>query len=112
EDIGQPTNLASPALRPPEWVSGTGVSSQATLAYRVGALMYEMLTGSPPFAGGNAVETIARVLHEMPEAPRNVNPKVERDLEAVCMKCLAKDPRARYVSLKDLLDRLKTLPSS
>src|SRR5262249_25060440 len=111
ETFGKPPNLQPIALVAPECLSGTDASIEASLAYCVGALMYEMLTARPPFAGESAVATAMRVLHEMPEAPRKVNPRVDRDLEAVCMRCLVKEPKARYVSLQELFDRLMPFQS-
>ena len=78
----------------------------------MGVLMYELLTARPPFTADGAVETVKRVLYEMPEPPRKVNPRVGRDLDAVCMKCLAKQPKTRYASLQDLLDHLEPFESS
>ena len=68
--------------------------------------MYEMLTARSPFRADSMGTTLMRVLHEMPERPRETNPRVGRELDALCMKCLAKQPKARYVSLQDLLDHL------
>lgn len=107
EAFGRPPNLPPPALMAPEWVSGADTASEASQVYCVGALMYEMLTARPPFAADSAVATLMRVLYEMPELPRKVNRRVGRGLEAICMKCLAKQPESRYASLQDLLDHLK-----
>jgi len=113
EAFGEPPNLPSPtAFMAPEWLSGTDTGSEASHVYRVSALMYEMLTARPPFTGTNARATAMQVLHEMPEPPRKVNPRVGPDLEAVCMKSLAKEPKARYGSLQELLDHLSPFESS
>ena len=113
ETFGKLPKLPSPALMPPEWVSsGIGSASETTQVYRVGALMYEMLTARPPFAADYDVATLKRVLNDMPEPPRQINPKVGRDLEVVCMKCLAKPPEARYASLRELVDHLKPFVGS
>jgi serine/threonine-protein kinase len=112
EAFGKPPNPLSPALMVPEWALGTDTGSEASHVYRVGALMYEMLTARPPFTGANALAMMVRVLQEMPEPPRRVNPSVGRALDAVCMKCLAKEPKARYASLQELLDHLEPYESS
>ena len=108
-----PVNLLrSPALMPPEWLSGAGGGGEPSEVYRLGALMYEMLTARPPFRADSAVDVVKQVFNEMPERPRNVNPRVGRKLDAICMKCLEKQPTARYTSLQDLLDHLEPLAST
>jgi serine/threonine protein kinase len=108
EIFGKPPNLPSPALMAPECVlSGVGTASEASQVYRVGALIYEMLTARPPFVADNVLATLKRVLHDVPEPPRQVNTKAGIDLEAVCMKCLRKRPEARYTSLHELAGDLK-----
>jgi serine/threonine protein kinase len=98
DTFGKPPNLPPPALMAPEWISGADTASEASQVYCMGALMYEMLTARPPFTADSALATMRLVLHEMPKPPRKVNPRVGRELDAVCMKCLAKQPKARYVS--------------
>src|SRR5262249_23948229 len=78
EPSGKPPHLLSPALMPPEFVSGDDTGNEASQVYRMGALMYELLTAKPPFTADNAVATLMRVLHEMPEPPRKLNPGVAR----------------------------------
>ena len=79
-----------------------GIPTPATDVYRVGAVMYAMLTGLPPFASDEAL-----LLHR-PRRPREVNPKVSRGLDEICMKCLEKRPDARYASAQHLADNLKS----
>jgi serine/threonine-protein kinase len=88
-----------------------GLSTVATDVYQVGALLYAMLTGSPPVSGTSAVEVVRNVLEARPEPPRKVNPRLGRGLEAVCLKCLEKQPVARC-SVEELVSKLKSLEES
>ena len=98
-------SLTSPQIRgtapfmSPEVASGkTSVFSTAADVYGLGALLYTLLTGRAPFEGRSFAETLKYVTTETPNSPRKLNSKVDRELEAVCLKCLEKDPAARYAS--------------
>jgi TolB-like protein/Tfp pilus assembly protein PilF len=100
--------LGTPSYMAPEQAVGNNAAiSSLTDVYGLGAVLYQLLTGQPPFAGGTTYETIKLLLDTEPRQPRLLNPKIDRDLSTICLKCLEKDSQRRYPSALALAEDIE-----
>src|SRR5438046_1590648 len=100
--------LGTPSYMAPEQAVGNNAAvSSVTDVYGIGAVLYQLLTGHPPFAGGPTYEPIKLRANTDPRQPRLLNPKIDRDLSTICLKCLEKDPKRRYSSALALAEDLE-----
>jgi serine/threonine-protein kinase len=100
--------VGTPAYMPPEQASGVSSSlSPAADVYSLGAVLYEALTGRPPFLAPDALQTLFLVLSVDPVPPKTLQPKLPPDLNTICMKCLDKQAKKRYATAGELADDLR-----
>ncbi|MCE9563131.1 MAG: serine/threonine protein kinase [Planctomycetes bacterium] len=100
--------MGTPSYMSPEQAAGrTKEVGTPTDVYALGVILYELMSGRAPFRGDSVMETIQQVLTREPARPRTVVPSIPRDLETICLKCMEKDPKARYSTVPELASDLR-----
>jgi serine/threonine protein kinase len=105
--------FGTPSYMAPELATGrTAESGPAVDIYGLGAILYELLTGQPPFCGESPLDTVHQVVSRPPVAPTRLNKDIQPTIEAICLKCLEKEPTARYSTAQELADELERFASA
>ena len=99
--------LGTPSFMPPEQIRDSSKVDHLADVYSIGASLYQMLTGKPPFRSAEVAETLRQVSTEDPVSPSTIDRSIDRDLDTICLKCLEKEPESRYQNANELAQDLQ-----